>query len=132
MKKKIGIISVTLLIAFVTVGCSSTQPIAAAAMDAGLKHQDKVFVNMTDKYCQAVLNEGSERAKTDGPAAVKYTFDEMNDVAWLKVQWERGRTLLRTPQEYIWGQKPFFKIVMDEWKAAEQEVEAKTPAAPVP
>jgi len=132
-KKRLGIVSLLILPLFL-LGCEATQPLAASAMDAGLKHQHKVFTNLADKQAQIVLNYGAEKAATaasesdatKAQGAVKYVFDEMNDLAWLKVQWERGRALLRTPQEYIWGQKPFLKLMWEEWQEAEKQVDAKT------
>jgi len=136
-KKRLGFIAL-LVLPLLMLGCQATQPIAAKAMDTGLRHQDKVFTNLADKHAQLVLNYGAEQAvdavensdTTAAQGAVKYVFDEMNELSWLKVQWERGRTLLRTPQEYIWSQKPFYWILWDEWKAAEQEVNADQTTTP--
>lgn len=120
-----------LVLPFMLMGCSATQPIAAKAMEEGLAQQDRVFNNTYNKLAQMILNQGSvmaENAVTDSNTngaeeAVDLMFVEMKELAYLQVQWERGRALLRTPQEYIWSQRPFWQIMRDEWKAAEKEVD---------
>jgi len=115
---------------FLFSGCAGTQPFAAQSMEAGLNHQHAVFNNVADKFAQTVLNYAAHRAAIaaengdpeEAQKVIQDLFDEMDELGYLQIQWERGRSLLRTPQEFIWSKKSIFNILWSDWKKAEKRV----------
>lgn len=132
--KKILVLLMIICVGFA--GCAPTQVIASKAMEEGLTHAHKVYVNTSDMTKQLILNYGSEQilkaAATDDEEAIKKAiqsmYDSMQDIGYLNIQWERTRSLLRTPQEYIWSQKHFLSILYKDLREAKKRADAKRDA----
>lgn len=131
--KKILILMVSLLLC---TGCSQTQLGAAQAMEDGLNHAHKVYVNTSDMTKQFILNSGAAQAAKAAAAgdvaaahaSIQFVFDSMQNLGYLNVQWERARALLRTPQEYIWARKHIFQILNSDLKEAKKRADDKRKA----
>lgn len=121
------------------IGCTApTQPIASKSLSEGINQAHSVFYDMSRIARQEILNSGAADAAKyakEGNAeqaqlVVKRVFDQMNNVDWLHIQWERSRALVRIGQEFIWGQKGILDIVVDDWEKAKDNYEKENPVAP--
>ena len=114
-------------------GCSRTQIVAAKAMEEGLNHAHQVYVNTSDMTKQFILNDGAAKAALAAQAgdvaaahaAIQEVFDNMQNLGYLNIQWERARALLRTPQEYIWSRRSIFSILHSDLKKAKKRADEK-------
>jgi len=131
MKKKI--IPFVALLLLVGTGCSQTQLVASQAMEDGLNHAHKVYVNTSDMAKQLILNNGADKAAAaaqagniqEAHAAIQFVFDHMQNLGYLNIQWERARALLRTPQEYIWSRKHILQILHSDLEEAKSRADGK-------
>ena len=117
-------------------GCSQAQIVASQAMEDGLNHAHVVYVNTSDMTKQLILNSGAQKASdaaqagdvVAAQAAVQYVFDHMQNLGYLNIQWERTRSLLRTPQEYIWSREHILAILHRDLVEAKDRADAKREA----
>jgi hypothetical protein len=113
-------------------GCTApTQPIAVQALDIGTKQAHNVFYDMSRIARQNVLDRGGDAAQSAAEAgdaqaarqAVKDTFDSMNTIDWLHIQWERSRAFIRIGQQYVWEQKGIANLMAEEIQKAMDDAE---------
>lgn len=115
------------------VGCTMpSQRIAAEAIDRGAKQEHNIITDLTKIAKQSAVDNGVAKARaaaaSNNPdaaqAAVQEAVTQFDKIAWLQIQHERARSLIRVGQSYIWSQKGIFDIMVEEFQEAKKRSDA--------
>lgn len=113
-------------------GCTlPSQRVADQEMSLGTRQADAVYRDMGRLARQSILDKAAADAAVaatagsseDARAVVQSLFDTMNHIAWLDVQWERARAVLRDAHGYIMEQQGILSLYAAEWKEAKKKME---------
>lgn len=132
MKKYILMLSCLLMLSSFSACSSPTQVIAEDATKRGVKQETTIVNDLALMAGQSSLDEAkddineavNEKDSPKAQAALLKHTQNMETIWFLKVQHERALALIRIGQRYIWEQKGWFNILMDEWDQA-KKIEAE-------
>lgn len=132
--KKIWIVGA--IVALLTVGCTSpTQKLAAVAMDRGMNHIADIEHDMSTLAKQQTLDLGVAEVKAAASAsdpvaaeaALTKSFNTLNKIGWLQIEFEKAKSYIRLSQIYISSQQGVLDLLYRDFqkaKAAADEADA--------
>ena len=136
MKRKIGLVMVCcFLLSPALVGCTApTQVIAENALQRAKDEDHKVINDLALRAKQSALeivrykihDAVGEQNTEDADSAMLAFMNEMDKIHFMQVTHERALRLMGIAERYIWEQKGWLDILLEEWEQAEKIAEEKS------
>lgn len=123
------------VILFMT-GCTSpSQRIAVTAIQRGADQEHAIVIDLATMAKQSAVDNGVAQVKqavaaqdaNAAQAAVEKAVTQFDKIAWLQIQHERARSMIRLAQNYIWAQEGIFDILAKEVQQSIENAKEKTP-----
>lgn len=135
--KKIWIVS-AVLFTLLAVGCTSpSQKLAAVSMDRGMNHIADIEYDMSTLAKQQTLDLGVAQVRAaaqagdeeGAEAALTQSFNTLNKIGWLQVEFEKAKSHMRLSQIYISSQQGVLDLLYKDFKKAKAAADAADDAA---
>ncbi len=140
MKRGIGLVMVCcFLLSPVLVGCTApTQVIAENALQKAKDEDHKIINDLALRAKQSAIEimrykvyDAVEKQSTeDADSAMLAFMNELDKIHFMQITHERALRLTGMAERYIWEQKGWLDILLEEWEQAEKIAEEKAQPEP--
>jgi hypothetical protein len=132
MTKKKSVLVISIFSLFV-IGCTSpSQKLAAVALDRGMGHMSTIEYDLVTLAKQQVLDLSAieiknaivDQDEVGALAALEKSFNTLNKIGWLQIEFEKAKSYVRLSGMYISSQQGVLDLLYKDFQKAKAAADA--------